>query len=316
MNERDTLRYASRRAALREAIRTGDAPMAARAAARIRVAGAPLVAAELALAREARRVLGRAIVNARLPKQERAPLARVEAISAPRPSRRRHAYVAAALAAALLVFLLGGSGLGPAGEPGGAPPAAAADQQRVALVSHSLGRTISLPAEVVAVQESPTPAPTEAPTASPAAQPTTAPATAGSGSGARTGTPAPTGTGAGGGGTGGGGIGILPRTPTPAPTRTPVVPPPGFGRFSVIVLDASNGRPLPDVCVVLGTSSCDPGTPHTDLNGRWSADVPVTAGSTNWDMSFMRAGYRTQKRLLTLAAGRTVTFQILLRRTS
>lgn len=87
-----------------------------------------------------------------------------------------------------------------------------------------------------------------------------------------------------------------------------------LGLFNIVVFDASTGRPLNGVCVVVGTASCVPGAPHTDASGRWSADIPVTAATTDWDMSFIKTGYVTLKRKLQLVAGGTVTYQIFLRR--
>ena len=74
MSERDTLRLAARRAALHASIRDGDARGAARAAARVRVPGARLSAHEVALARDARIALGRALVAARLPRPAALPI--------------------------------------------------------------------------------------------------------------------------------------------------------------------------------------------------------------------------------------------------
>jgi hypothetical protein len=120
------------------------------------------------------------------------------------------------------------------------------------------------------------------------------------------------GTGAGGSGgglgAGSGGLGF----PTPQPL--PPVPPPGFGRFSILVLDAFNNRPIPGACVVIGTQNCLPSAPHTDVNGLWSVDIPATTQTTLWDLYFSKPGYVFDRRQLGLAAGRTVTFTILLRR--
>jgi hypothetical protein len=80
------------------------------------------------------------------------------------------------------------------------------------------------------------------------------------------------------------------------------------------VLDASTGRPLADTCVVIGTATCDPTKPHTDANGRWSADIPVFSSATLWDMHFIKLGYTSQVQRITLTAGGIVTRQILLRR--
>lgn len=308
MSDRDALRFAARRAAMSAAFREGDAERAARAAARLRVIGMPVTTQDFARARSARRALGRAIVNARLPQAVPAPKREEAAIFAETPSRAAW-YALAGVGALVVALLLFGNGVGldPTGGGGTPEAASAAEPQRVTLLTVSRGRTITLPDQVAVVQETATPAPT----AEPSAEPTAAPrATAGSGSGSRTGSPAP---GGGGGGDSGGGIGILPRTPTPRPTATPPAPPAGFGRFNIVVYDASTGRPLPGTCVIVGTIVC--GTPGslTDAAGRWSADLPATA-TTTWDATFVLTGYITQHRTLNVAAGRTVTYQVFLRR--
>lgn len=313
MDERDALRLASRRALLLAAIRHGDARLAARAASRLRVPGAVITPGEHALARDARRTVGRAIVNARLPRRPSAPLRTEAAIPLPPDGRRPYA-VGVAIAAALLVAFLFSSGVGrDPGEAGGAPEIAASEPQRAALLAVSRGRTISLADEIVAVQESPAPtvAPTAAVTASSAAARTGAPAaTAGSGAGR---TPGATGSGSG-RGAGGGIVSAPSPTAVPRPTATPAVPPAGFFRFTILVYDSSSGRPLADVCVIVGTISCGAPWTLTDANGRWSADVPVTSATTSWDVSFVKTGYATLRRTLQLAAGRTSPYQVFLRR--
>jgi len=332
MNDAQTLKVAARRAALHAAILSGDAITAARAAARLRVPLADLTPAEVRRAREARRTLGRAIVKARLPRRDEQPLATGMAITAPLPGSRRRAVIAALAALALLLLFIG-SGR-PAGSSGAPDEAAVEPQQqqtqldRPVLVSR--GRTVALPPLAV-VAPTATPAPTA--TATPAPQPTAAVATAtAQGTARRTATPGPTGAGAGTGGTGGtgagsggggsgsgsgsggagGGSGTGTGFPTPAPL--PPVPPPGFGRFSIIVLDAFTNRPIPGACVIIGTRSCDPSQPHTDANGRWAVDIPATTMTTYWDLYFSKPGYVFALRQLGLAAGQTVTYTILLRR--
>lgn len=318
-DDRDLRRYAARRAALHSALRSGDALVAARAASRLRLDGFLLTPDEFARARDVRRALGVAIVKARLPKAPEAPLRREAAIPEP-PRSHRRLIAAAALAAAVLIALLffgNGRGLGPAG--GGTPAAndAQQQQQQAQLVAVSRGRTVLLPADVVAVEASPTPAP------SAEASPTPGPE--GSGAPAPTSGPGGTGSGGSGGGSGGGdgtgsgsgsgsGTGIGTPAPTPAPTATPPAPPPGYTRLNVIVYDASTGRPLPDVCIIIGTLNCGPTAPHTDQNGRWSADVAASSAKTLWDLYFIKPGYLTQYRQITLPGGATRTYAIYLRR--
>lgn len=313
MNERDALRYASRRAMLLAALRDGDARMAARAASRLRVPGAALAPSEFRMAREASRTVGRAIVSARLPRRADAALRTEAAITAPPTSRRPVAAVAALCATLVVLLVMLGNGRG--GSPldeGGAPEQSASEPARAAILTVSRGRTIDAPPEIVVVAESPTPAPTAAPTAS------AAPKTAGPAATARsTGRTAAPGSGGGGGGSGSGGTGGAAKptpTPTPAPVATPPVPPAGFGRFNIVVYDASTGRPLEGVCVIIGSLSCSGPGSLTDTSGRWSTDFPATSATTTWDASFVKTGYVTLRRTLQLAAGRTVTYQIFLRR--
>ncbi|MEO8633220.1 MAG: hypothetical protein ABI466_07655 [Chloroflexota bacterium] len=308
INERDALRLAARRAALHASIRDGDARGAARAAARLRVAGARLSARELAVVRDTRAALGRAIIAARLPRL--APLA-----AAPREvmQQRGAPWKRAAVALAVifgLVFLV----LGPGGDPGGKPEgdasaAVAPDVTRPeVLVQYSRGRSaVTTAPEVVAVAE-----PSAAPTAEPTAAPTVAPSPGAGGAGGAGGTAS--GTGAGGGGIGiGNGPGLI-TLPTPRPTTTPRVPPPGYGRLTIIVLDRATNRPVPDTCVSFGSLTCTTITAgdvtalsyRTDTNGRWSLDVPLGAPTVSYDMLFFKLGYRVDIEKVTLRRGGTV----------
>ncbi len=320
MNDADTLRLASRRAALYTAMRSGDAIFAARAAARVRVPLAQLSAAELLRAREARRTLGRAIVMARLPHRVEQPLQTGIAILEWRSGSRKRALLAALGVLAILLLLIGDSGsLGSSGAP---DEAAAEPQQQQTQVDQILlvsrGRTVALPPVIVAVAPTATPTPAPTATATPAPEPTKAVATAGTGTAPRTASPRPTGTGSGGGsggtgatgagsggsgggsgsGSGGAGGGSGSGTGFPTPQPLPPVPPPGFGRFQIIVLDAFTNRPIPGACVIIGTQSCDPSQPHTDANGRWAVDIPATTRTTLWDIYFSKPGYVFERRQL------------------
>ena len=318
MNDRDALRYAARRAAFGRALREGDALGAARAGARLRLFDAAIAPREFLRARDARRALGRAIVGARRPKPASSPERHESAITAPRGRDHRRALVALALLALLALLI-------PLGAPqqggGGTPQAAAAEQQRSALLTVSRGRTVGAPAEIVVVAEttpSPTPAPSEEASPSPAATSGAAASSVPGASGASGSTgPGGSGGGAGGGnGTGqgpGNGSGTSTPTPLPAITLGPV--PPGFARLVIIVLDAQTRRPLPDVCVVIGTATCAPGQPHTDVNGRWAADVASSSNITYWDVSLIKTGYTSVSRRLSLRAGSgSTTYSLTLRR--
>ena len=78
--------------------------------------------------------------------------------------------------------------------------------------------------------------------------------------------------------------------------------------------DNTTGRPLPDVCVVIGTANCGPTAPHTDASGRWSADVAASSNSTLWDLYFIKTGYQRQFRQITLPGGVSRTYIIFMRR--
>jgi hypothetical protein len=314
-DDRDALRYAARRASLRAALRDGDAVTAARAASRLRVDGFALSTDEFARARKVRHAIGLALVKARMPKPAEAPLRHEPAIySLDRGPRKRLAAALAIIAGLLLALLFGGEVVPPGGG-GGAPPVSI-ESTHAPIVTVSRGRTISLPAEIVVVEESPTPAPTVEPTAEPIAS--AAPGTArpsaptGSGSGS-TGS----GTGQGGGdgtgnGTGSGpGTGSGSATPGPTPTLPPLRP--GFSRLNFIVYDAtSRTRTVADVCIVAGAPNCGPNAPHTDAYGRASIDVAATSASTQWDIIFIKSGYVTQTKSITLPGGQIRTFVIYL----
>jgi len=314
INERDALRLAARRAALHESVRAGDARAAARAAARLRVPGARLSAREIAVARDTRAALGRALIAARLPRP--APVLAPPRVTteARRVPWRRLAIALAVICS--LVFLV----LGPGGAPGGKPEgdvsaAVAPDVTRPQpLVQLSRGRSAATSApEVVVVAEpsaEPTAAPTEAPTAAPSAG---AGGTGGAGGSA---------SGAGGGG---GGIGIgtgpgLVTLPTPRPTSTPRFPPPGYGRLTIIVLDRATLRPIADTCVSFGSLTCTNITAgdvtalsyRTDDRGRWSLDVPLGAPTVSYDMLFFKLGYRVDTQKVTLRRGGSVVRTIYL----
>jgi hypothetical protein len=313
MNDRDAMRLAARRAALHASIRDGDAQAAARAAARLRVPGARLTAQELTFARDTRAALGRALIAARLPRP--APLAAPapEVVRARAIPWKRLAIALAVISA--LIFLV----LGPGGEPGGKPEGDASAvvpdvtrSQVLAQVSRGRSAITTAPQVVAAAEPSaePTAVPTEAPSAAPSAGAGGAGGAGGSASGA---------------GGGGGGIGIgtgpgLITVPTPRPTTTPRVPPAGYGRIQIIVLDRQTLRPVPDTCVSFGSLTCTTITAgdktalsyRTDENGRWSLDVPLGAPTVSYDMLFFKLGYRVDIEKITLRRGGTVVKTVFL----
>jgi hypothetical protein len=324
MSERDAMRLAGRRAALHASIRDGDARAAARAAARLRLPGARLSARELTLALDTRAALGRALIAARLPRPAPLPAGPSVLIQSRAIPWKRLALIAAVISG--LIFLV----LGPGGAPGGKPEGDAAAvavpdvtrPQVLAQVSRGRSAVTTAP-ELVAVAS-----PSAEPTTEPTAAPTAAPSAGAGGAGGAGGS-------ASGAGGGGGGIGIgsgpgLITLPTPRPTVTPRVPPPGYGRLTIIALDARTFRPVPDTCVAFGSLSCtsltyqpDPSAASTTIlsyrtndSGRWSLDVPVGAATTSYDMFFFKLGYRVQTAKVTLRRGRSVVYTVYLTKTA
>jgi len=313
MNDRDAMRLAARRAALHASIRDGNAQAAARAAARLRVPGARLTAQEITFARDTRAALGRALIAARLPRPTPPP-APAPAVVRTRAIPWKRLAVALAVISGL-IFLVLGPGGAPGGKPEGDASAVVPDVTRpqlLAQVSRGRSAITSAPEIVAAAQPStePTAAPTEAPSAAPSAG---AGGTGGAGGSA---------SGAGGGG---GGIGIgtgpgLITLPTPRPTTTPRVPPSGYGRIQIIVLDRQTLRPVPDTCVSFGSLTCTTITAgdrtalnyRTDVNGRWSLDVPLGAPTVSYDMLFFKLGYRVDIEKITLRRGGTVVKTVFL----
>ena len=313
MNDRDAMRLAARRAALHASIRDGNAQAAARAAARLRVPGARLTAQEITFARDTRAALGRALIAARLPRPTPPP-APAPAVVRTRAIPWKRLAVALAVISGL-IFLVLGPGGAPGGKPEGDASAVVPDVTRpqlLAQVSRGRSAITSAPEIVAAAQPStePTAAPTEAPSAAPSAG---ADGTGGAGGSA---------SGAGGGG---GGIGIgtgpgLITLPTPRPTTTPRVPPSGYGRIQIIVLDRQTLRPVPDTCVSFGSLTCTTITAgdrtalnyRTDVNGRWSLDVPLGAPTVSYDMLFFKLGYRVDIEKITLRRGGTVVKTVFL----
>jgi len=317
INEPDTLRLAARRAALHASIRDGDARGAARAAARVRIPGARLTAREVALAHDTRIALGRALIAARLPRPAPLPVPPRDVVPKRRVPWKRLAVVLAAMLG--LIFLVLGPGGAPGGKPEGDASAVVPDITRPQPLVHvSRGRSAATIApEAVAVAQ-----PSAAPTAEPTLVPSAAPSAGAGGTGGAGGS-------ASGSGGGGGGIGIgngpgLISLPTPRPTTTPRVPPPGYGRLTIIVLDARTFRPVPDTCVSFGSLTCTTITAgdatalsyRTDDNGRWSLDVPLGAPTVSYDMLFFKLGYRVDIEKVTLRRGGTVIRTVYLLRTT
>jgi len=78
-------------------------------------------------------------------------------------------------------------------------------------------------------------------------------------------------------------------SPRPNPTETPA-PQAGLWRVDGYVVDA-DGKPLKNVCVVIGPNGCRPFSPHTDDRGYWFIDV--AEGHTTFDFYFEMPGHQT-----------------------
>ena len=79
----------------------------------------------------------------------------------------------------------------------------------------------------------------------------------------------------------------VPTAPPPA-TPTPT-PDPAIWRFEGRVVDP-DGKPLRDVCVVIGPHGCQRGSPRTDERGVYFIDLPQVP-TVIYDLYFVREGY-------------------------
>ena len=87
-------------------------------------------------------------------------------------------------------------------------------------------------------------------------------------------------------------------SPSPSPTASPVAqsspsgtpsPEPALWRVDGYIVNQS-GKPLKDVCIVIGPNGCQQFSPHTDARGYWFIDVAV--GRAAFDFSFELPGYK------------------------
>ena len=266
-----------RRAAFRDARRRGDPLAAARAAAQLRTDAADLDPRDLSALRAARRVVGRAIRDARA--RQLHPLS----ATTPAPARRRIRFpFALAAVIVLVVAVLTALSMVPVDQNGGggraAPPVPTATVVPVALQSR--GRVISAVRVVVPVlpqpQPEPKPQPTAIPTADPAldAFPTDGDSVV-PGNGSGTG---------------------------PGFASCPSFVPDGFAKLCGQVTDASTNKPIADACVSLGP--CNSQGIRTDPNGRWAVLLPIGNGGLLWFFEFSKAGYVTSKYTQTSKTGR------------
>jgi hypothetical protein len=299
----------SERAALRRALRSGDALNAARAWERLRVVAQSISIHERAAGREARKAVGRAIRDARYRRLQSAmdafaPAPAAEAQAAAARSRLRPIALAIAVLA-VISLLIGYQVTRP--EEDFAPAAAAPEQVTEPTAAPTpnaggRGRTRETPAPVAIATPAPvaTAEPTAAP--SPSASAATGRPGATSAAGAQPGGVAGGVTGGVVGGTVGGtvggvvgGTGTKTIAPTPTPYVLPARPPalaPGADRFMFVVIDQATGVPLGGVCVNYGFAVCSASDPHTNASGQYWLDLnPGMA--TSWNFRFFNDGYLT-----------------------
>ncbi len=78
--------------------------------------------------------------------------------------------------------------------------------------------------------------------------------------------------------------------PTPANATPTPGPEAGLWRLQGYVVD-EDGKPLENVCVVVGPHGCQTFSPHTDASGHWFLDV--AEGVATFDFYFEMPGYQT-----------------------
>jgi hypothetical protein len=316
---------ALRAAALRAAVRRGDALAAASAWARVRIDPTSVDARDRAAAHAARIAVGRAIRDARWRRIHAATTALAavpaadEATSPARSRLVRMALVAAALGAIGLAFLLQ-----PRDE--GFAPAAAAPELRVETTAQASigptgarGRTSASATPVAFVAPETTPAPSAPAETAPVGTPVTGGQPGGVPGGQPGGVPSGTPGGVPGGVPGGTGKATPAPTPTPAPSvnTLPINPPPlsnGFDRITFRVIDSRSLMPLSGVCVVYGIQTCGPEQPHTNVLGLYWLDFDRSKPAASlWDFRFFRDAYRSGLYSWTYAPGHSATVEIRLR---
>ena len=91
---------------------------------------------------------------------------------------------------------------------------------------------------------------------------------------------------------------------SPRPTRTPIPSlAEGMTRFKGTVTDATTGKPLEDVCVIIGPPvDCQENFVHSDEKGLWLVDLPVGGGGLSWTFSFSKPGYALTAKMATSSA--------------
>jgi len=106
----------------------------------------------------------------------------------------------------------------------------------------------------------------------------------------------------------------IPVSPPPAPRSSPT-PEPGLWRLEGYIVDES-GKPIENVCVVIGPVPCGQYTPHTDERGHYFVDIAAVGSQTilqDFDFYFEIPGRQTV--WLRMTPTGSTTFNAVLKRT-
>jgi hypothetical protein len=106
----------------------------------------------------------------------------------------------------------------------------------------------------------------------------------------------------------------IPVSPPLAPRSSPT-PEPGLWRLEGYIVDES-GKPIENVCVVIGPVPCAQYSPHTDERGHYFVDIAAAGSQTvllNYDFYFEIPGRQTV--WLRMTPTGSSTFNALLKRT-
>jgi hypothetical protein len=106
----------------------------------------------------------------------------------------------------------------------------------------------------------------------------------------------------------------VPVSPPPAPRSSPT-PEPGLWRLEGYIVD-EQGKPIENVCVVIGPVPCAQYAPHTDERGHYFVDIAATGSQTvllNYDFYFEIPGRQTV--WLRMTPTGATTFNAVLKRT-
>src|SRR6266550_1709756 len=106
----------------------------------------------------------------------------------------------------------------------------------------------------------------------------------------------------------------IPVSPPPAPRSSPT-PEPGLWRLEGYIVDES-GKPIENVCVVIGPVPCAQYAPHTDERGHYFVDIAAAGSQTvllAYDFYFEIPGRQTV--WLRMTPTGSTTFNAVLKRT-